>query len=114
MPTSVPATEHQSDAEGDPDVERQSDSETASAHNSGDPNVKHPVPGDRKQAQECPEPAATDRSPGWREFIANDPYAFAPKTAPRSADEASGTARSGKDDAELRNWFWDSGEPPPF
>lgn len=111
---SVPATEHQSDAEGDPDVERQSASETASAHNSGDPNVKHPVPGDRKQAQECPEPAATDRSPGWREFIANDPYAFAPKTAPRSADEASGTARSGKDDAELRNWFWDSGEPPPF
>jgi hypothetical protein len=56
----------------------------------------------RKQARECPEPAAAEGQPGWRE-VASDPFVGFIDTP----DERT-------DSDELRDWFWDSGEPPPF
>ncbi|WP_231939344.1 HNH endonuclease signature motif containing protein [Brevibacterium siliguriense] len=110
---SGPPNEHESDVEGDSDSVRQSDSETTSAHNNG-ATAKHPVPGDRKQARECPEPAAADGTPGWRELVAEDLCAFTPTPALGNPDATSDAPTAAGDSSELRDWFWDSGEPPPF
>ncbi|WP_181273313.1 HNH endonuclease signature motif containing protein [Brevibacterium oceani] len=61
-----------------------------------------PARGQRRQARECPEPAAAEGQPGWRE-APSDPFA--------AYVDASD---SHTDSTELRDWFWDSGEPPPF
>ncbi|WP_166972404.1 HNH endonuclease signature motif containing protein [Brevibacterium atlanticum] len=61
-----------------------------------------PARGRRRQARECPEPAAAEGQPGWRE-APSDPFAGFADTP--DAHTAS---------VELRDWFWDSGEPPPF
>ncbi|UVI34668.1 HNH endonuclease signature motif containing protein [Brevibacterium spongiae] len=61
-----------------------------------------PAPRRRRRGRDCPEPAAADGQPGWREAAA-DPFAGSP-----------GTSDERTDSGELRDWFWDSGEPPPF
>ena len=104
---SAPTAEYESGS----DLE--SGAETSSAH-SGDADTADPAPGDRKRAQECPEPAATDGSPGWRELTDEDLFAFTPTPVPNSSGTTSGTAHTDEDNAELRSWFWDNGEPPPF
>lgn len=96
-----------------PAAERRSASEAPPAR-SVDADDVHPVPGDRKQARKCPEPAAADGTPGWRELDAEDLCAFTPKTATCNAGEAPGATQAVDDSSELRDWFWDSGEPPPF
>ncbi len=99
--------------ENAPAPERPSDAESSSARNVH-ADADHPAPGDRKQARACPEPAAADGNPGWRELDAADLCAFTPKTATCNAGETSGPAQADDDSTELRDWFWDSGEPPPF
>ncbi len=49
--------------------------------------------GERRTARTRPGPAPENGAPGWSEYV--NPF----------KDPASG---------ELREWFWDSGEPPPF
>ena len=110
------AAERDSDAERGTAAESASDTETASVDN-GSAAAKHPVPGDRKQARECPEPAAADGTPGWRELLAEDLCAFTPNPAECNPEKARGTEPADQEDeesSELRDWFWDSGEPPPF
>ena len=124
----VPASERDSNAECETAAERDSDAErgtaAASASDTETASVdnvsaaaKHPVPGDRKQARECPEPAAADGTPGWRELLAEDLCAFTPNPAECNPEKARGTEPADQEDeesSELRDWFWDSGEPPPF
>ncbi|MGJ5725175.1 HNH endonuclease signature motif containing protein [Brevibacterium sp. H602] len=116
----VPAPERDSDIEREPDVDRGSDAEPPSAHaepsgaHGGRADADHPVPGGRKQARECPEPAATPGTPGWRELVAGDLYTFTLKPATCTPDQASGAGQADEDNSELRDWFWDSGEAPPF
>ncbi|WP_253720100.1 HNH endonuclease signature motif containing protein [Brevibacterium renqingii] len=71
---------------------------------SPDPAAKAepPSPGARRKARECPEPAAAHGQPGWKEAV------------PGFANGFGDTAPACDDSAELRDWFWDSGEPPPF
>lgn len=121
---SAPAAEHESGSgpgsTGGPGSgsDLESGAETSSAQggdaHSGDADTADPAPGDRKRARECPEPAAVDGSPGWRELTADDLFAFTPTPAPSSSGTTSGTARTDEDNTELRSWFWDNGEPPPF
>ncbi|MGZ1491108.1 HNH endonuclease signature motif containing protein [Brevibacterium sediminis] len=122
---SAPAAEHESGSGPGSGSDRESVSdrgsgsdlesgaENSSAH-SGDADTADPEPGDRKRARECPEPAAADGSPGWRELTAEGLFAFTPTPAPSSSGTTSGTARTDEDNAEMRSWFWDNGEPPPF
>lgn len=127
---SAPAAEHESGSGPGPNSgpgsgngpgsgsDLESGAETSSAHSgdahSVDANIADPAPGDRKRARECPEPAAADGSPGWRELTAEDLFAFTPTPAPSSSGTTPGTARTDEDTAEMRSWFWDNGEPPPF
>ncbi|MGO1908368.1 MAG: hypothetical protein ACTH1C_05600, partial [Brevibacterium linens] len=121
----APTPESESGAERDSDIERGSgtdrgsDSERGSGTEpstaqSGGADAKHPAPGDRKRARECPEPAAAEGTSGWRELVAGDLCAFTPVSAPSRIGETSGALPGDEDGPELRDWFWDSGEPPPF
>ena len=109
----APAPESDTGAERDSDTERGSGTEPSTAQ-SGGADAKHPAPGDRKRARECPEPAAAEGTPGWRELVAGDLCAFTPVSAPSRTGETSGALPEDEDGPELRDWFWDSGEPPPF
>lgn len=109
----APTPESESVAERDSVIERGSDTEASTAQSSG-ADAKHPAPGDRKRARECPEPAAAEGTPGWRELVAGDLCAFIPVSAPSRTGEPSGALPEDEDGSELRDWFWDSGEPPPF
>ncbi|RBP61899.1 HNH endonuclease [Brevibacterium sanguinis] len=52
-----------------------------------------PRPGERRRSRACPQPSAEDGSPGWAEYV--NPF----------SDPSQGS---------IKEWFWDSGEPPPF
>ena len=71
-----------------------------------------PAPGDRKRARECPEPAAANGQPGWKE--ATPGFVFGNRSTPDSSPAAGDESAAGDDAAGIRDWFWDSGEPPPF
>ena len=65
-----------------------------------------PAPGDRRRARGCPEPAAANGQPGWKE--ATPGFVFGNQSI--ACDDST----AGDDAAGVRDWFWDSGEPPPF
>lgn len=92
-----------------------------------------PTPGERRRASACPEPAAADGQPGWREADPHSITSFQPSAPTDPAERRRGSespterragsesptehragSESGDDPAVLRDWFWDSGEPPPF
>src|SRR5699024_12366740 len=65
-----------------------------------------PAPGGRRWARGCPEPAAANGRPGCKE--ATPCFVFG------SQSIACDDSTAGDYAAGVRDWFWDSGEPPPF